>query len=138
MSSSIYEFVEIEISELSDVQLSQLEKKMMHSNKKLPLYIAQQLVLDSKDHHIIDTLKARCENPEMGGHAPSKILLDFIVDNYPSTKITLLIHLCRTFLCHKVANHLNKLLLRLFKEEENFPNEACAQSRFFFRLSQVE
>ena len=73
MSSSIYEFVEIEISELSDVQLSQLEKKMMHSNKKLPLYIAQQLVLDSKDHHIIDTLKARCENPEMGGHAPCPI-----------------------------------------------------------------
>ena len=67
----IHEIVEIEISELSEFQLSQLEKKMMQSNKKLPLFIAQNLLLDSKDHHIIDTLKTRYEYPEMDGQTYS-------------------------------------------------------------------
>ena len=134
----IHEFVEIEISELSEFQLSQLEKKMMQSNKKLPLFIAQNLLLDSKDHHIIDTLKTRYEYPEMDRHTASEILLDFIMDYYPSTKITYLVRICRAFLCHKVATYLETLLRGFFDEEENFPNEVCVQNRFFFGLSQAK
>ena len=138
MNSSIHDIMEIEISELSTHQLMKLEQKMMWSNKKLPTFIAQNLITDSRHLHFIDILKARYENPEKGKEAAScqKLMLDFIVEFYPGTKINSLINLCRAFLCHNIAIYLENKLMLCFNEDENFPNETFVGNRFFPALSQ--
>lgn len=135
LNSSIHDIMEIEISELSTYQRKKLEQKMTRSNKKLPLFIAKNLIGNTHDqHHIIKKLETRCVY-EVNTTSHQKILLDFIMDFYPNTKLSVLIRLCRTFLCHDVAEYLQQILTGLFSEEENFAYETG--TRFFPRhLSQ--
>ena len=127
MNSSIHDTMKIEISELSADQLMRLEQKMKWSNEKLPKFILQNLITDSRHLPIIDTIEARCENTMKNTDTAScqKLMLDFIVAFYPDTKIKSLINLCRAFLCHDVAAHLESVLIS-FNEKENFPLETCA------------
>ena len=130
--------MEIQISELSTHQLMKLEQKMMWSNKKLPIFIAQNLVTDSRHHQVIGVLKARYENSHMvdGTASCQKLLLDFLLEFYPGMTINFLIKLCRNCLCHDVAKYLQDMLIN-FNKEENFPNDKFVNNRFFPRhLSQ--
>ena len=140
MNSSIHDIITIEISELSTDELVELEHKMQRSNKKLPAFIAQSLIADSRHLPILDIIKASCENPKKNKNAAScqKVLLDFLVAYYPSTKIISIKNLCRAFLCHDVAAYLETMLIS-FNEEENFPDDTFVVNRFFPRfLSQAK
>ena len=130
--------MDIQISELSTQQLMKIEQKMMRSNKKLPMFIVQNLVTDSHRHQIIGVLKTRYENPNMveGTASCQKLLLDFLLEFYPGMTINFLINLCRNCLCHDVAKYLQGMLIN-FNKDENFPNEKFVNYRFFPRhLSQ--
>ena len=135
MNSSIHDITKIEISELSADQLMKLEQKMKWSNKKLPTFILQNIITDCRHLPIIDTIEARYENrmKNTGAASCQKLMLDFIVAFYPGTKIKSLIDLCRAFLCHDIAAHLESLLIS-FNEEQNFPVETCVGTRFFSRF----
>ena len=132
MNSSIHDIITIEISELSANQLLELEHKMQWSNKKLPAFIAQSLITDSRHLPILDIIKASYENPKKTENTAScqKLMLDFLVAYYPNTKINSMINLCRAFLCHDVAVYLENLLIS-FNEEQNFPDETFAVNRLF-------
>ena len=136
MNSSIHDIITIEISDLSADELVELEHEMQRSNKKLPAFIAQSLIIDSRHLPILDIIKASCENPKKNKNAAScqKVLLDFLVAYYPSTKINSIKNLCRAFLCHDVAAYLETMLIS-FNEEENFPDDTFVVNRF---LSQAK
>ena len=151
MNSQIHDILEIKISELSTHELIKLEKKMMQSNKKLPIFIAQNLVTDSRHLHIIDTLEEIYEDSSVTTTIRSakgttvscqKLLLDFLVENYPRTKINSVINLCRLYLCHDIARYLTSMLVVQLNQDddENFPNETfVVNNRYFPRgLSQQE
>ena len=135
MNSSIHDIITIEISDLSADELVELEHKMQRSNKKLPAFIAQSLIIDSRHLPILDIIKASCENPKKNKNTTSsqKLLLDFLVAYYPNTEMISIKNLCRAFLCHDVAAYLESMLIS-FNEKQNFPDETFVANRFFPRF----
>ena len=134
-NSTIHDIMDIQISELSTHQLMKVEQKMMQSNKKLPMFIVQNLVKDSRHNHVIGVLKARYENPHMvdGTVSCQKLLLDFLLEFFPGMTINVLIKLCRNCLCHVVAKYLQDMLIN-FNKDENFPDDKFVDNRFSLNI----
>lgn len=120
---SIHDILDVEISELSTHQLTNLEQKLMRSKKKLPVFLAENIITDSQHFYFLEKLKTRYENPEKIGDTTScqKQVLDFIREFYPSTTINSLIKLCRFYLCHDTANYMENMLRCFIQDDENDP-----------------
>ena len=122
MNSSIRDILVIDISELSKDQLANIEQKLMQSNQKLPLLLAENLITDPQHYYFLEKLKTmrkerleRCEDTT----SCQKLLLDFICEFYPSTSINYLIKLCHFYLCHDVAVYMENMLNFFIQNEEN-------------------
>ena len=65
MNSSIRDILAINISELSKDQLANIEQKLMQSNQKLPLLLAENLITDPQHYYFLEKLKTmRKERPD--------------------------------------------------------------------------
>ena len=122
MNSSIRDILVINISELSKDQLANIEQKLMQSNQKLPLLLAENLITDPQHYYFLEKLKTtRKERPERCEDATScqKLLLDFICEFYPTTSISYLIKLCRYYLCHDIAIYMENMVNFFIQNKEN-------------------
>ena len=122
MNSSIRDILVINISDLSKDQLANIEQKLMQSNQKLAVLLAENLKTDPQHYFFVEKLKMmRKERPERCEDTTScqKLLLDFICEFYSSTSINYLIKLCRFYLCHDVAVYMENMLNFFIQNEEN-------------------
>ena len=122
MNSSIRDILAINISELSKDQLANIEQKLMQSNPKLPVLLAENLITEPQHCYFLEKLRTMGkERAERWKDATScqKLLLDFICEFYPTTSINYLIKLCRYYLCHDIAIYMENMVNFFIQNKEN-------------------
>ena len=122
MNSSIRDILAINISELSKDQLANIEQKLMQSNPKLPVLLAENLITEPQHCYFLEKLRTMGKDrAERWKDATScqKLVLDFICEFYPTTSINYLIKLCRYYLCHDIAIYMENMVNFFIQNKEN-------------------